>query len=43
MDEAGAYARLNAGDNEENIVITVGAVEKDSSYYCKNSRTKCIQ
>ena len=28
MDEAGAYARLYAGDNEENIVITVGAVEK---------------
>ena len=28
MDEAGAYARLNAGENEENIVITVGAVEK---------------
>ena len=28
MDEAGAYARLHAGDNDENIVITVGAVEK---------------
>ncbi|HEY8804635.1 MAG TPA: ATP-dependent Clp protease ATP-binding subunit ClpA [Clostridium sp.] len=28
MDEAGAYARLNAGDNEEVIVITVGAMEK---------------
>jgi ATP-dependent Clp protease ATP-binding subunit ClpA len=28
MDEAGAYARLYAGDNEENIIITVGAVEK---------------
>lgn len=28
MDETGAYARLNAGDNEENIIITVGAVEK---------------
>jgi len=28
MDEAGAYARLNAGESEENIVITVGAVEK---------------
>ncbi|MBU3188021.1 ATP-dependent Clp protease ATP-binding subunit ClpA [Clostridium bowmanii] len=28
MDEAGAYARLNAEDNEEPIVITVGAVEK---------------
>ena len=28
MDEAGAYARLYAEDNEENIVITVGAVEK---------------
>ncbi|MBU3184668.1 ATP-dependent Clp protease ATP-binding subunit ClpA [Clostridium estertheticum] len=28
MDEAGAYARLYAGDNDENIVITVGAVEK---------------
>lgn len=28
MDEAGAYARLNAQDSEENIVITVSAVEK---------------
>ena len=28
MDEAGAYARLYAGENEENIVITVGDVEK---------------
>ena len=28
MDEAGAYARLNAEDSEENIIITVGAVEK---------------
>ncbi len=28
MDEAGAYARLYAGDNEETILITVGAVEK---------------
>ncbi|MBU3145697.1 ATP-dependent Clp protease ATP-binding subunit ClpA [Clostridium sp. CF012] len=28
MDEAGAYARLNALDSEENIVITVSAVEK---------------
>ncbi|MGH4123336.1 MAG: ATP-dependent Clp protease ATP-binding subunit ClpA [Clostridium sp.] len=28
MDEAGAYARLNAQDSEENIVITEGAVEK---------------
>ncbi|MBK5240080.1 ATP-dependent Clp protease ATP-binding subunit ClpA [Clostridium sp.] len=28
MDEAGAYARLYAEDSEENIVITVGAVEK---------------
>jgi len=28
MDEAGAYARLYAGDNEENIIITVHAVEK---------------
>ena len=28
MDEAGAYARLNAGEKEETIVITVGAIEK---------------
>ena len=28
MDEAGAYARLYAEDSEENIVITVSAVEK---------------
>ncbi|MBW9145445.1 ATP-dependent Clp protease ATP-binding subunit ClpA [Clostridium sp. CM027] len=28
MDEAGAYARLYAEDNEETILITVGAVEK---------------
>jgi ATP-dependent Clp protease ATP-binding subunit ClpA len=28
MDEAGAYARLNAEDSEECIVITVSAVEK---------------
>ena len=28
MDEAGAYARLNAEEVEETIVITVGAVEK---------------
>jgi len=28
MDEAGAYARLYAEGSEENIVITVGAVEK---------------
>ncbi|MFT5872497.1 MAG: ATP-dependent Clp protease ATP-binding subunit ClpA [Clostridium sp.] len=28
MDEAGAYARLNADGSEETIVITVGAVEK---------------
>jgi ATP-dependent Clp protease ATP-binding subunit ClpA len=28
MDEAGAYARLYAEESEENIVITVGAVEK---------------
>ncbi|MBZ9686234.1 ATP-dependent Clp protease ATP-binding subunit ClpA [Clostridium estertheticum] len=28
MDEAGAYARLNAQDSEENIIITVSAVEK---------------
>ena len=28
MDEAGAYARLYAEDNEENIVITEAAVEK---------------
>ncbi|MBU3180247.1 ATP-dependent Clp protease ATP-binding subunit ClpA [Clostridium psychrophilum] len=28
MDEAGAYARLHAGDSEETITITVNAVEK---------------
>ncbi|MGK0465225.1 ATP-dependent Clp protease ATP-binding subunit ClpA [Clostridium sp.] len=28
MDEAGAYARLYSEESEENIVITVGAVEK---------------
>ena len=28
MDEAGAYARLYAKGSEENIIITVGAVEK---------------
>ncbi|MBZ9633925.1 ATP-dependent Clp protease ATP-binding subunit ClpA [Clostridium sp. FP1] len=28
MDEAGAYARLNSEDSEENIIITVSAVEK---------------
>ena len=28
MDEAGAYARLNAVDSEETIIITVGDVEK---------------
>ncbi|GCD10762.1 ATP-dependent Clp protease ATP-binding subunit ClpA [Clostridium tagluense] len=28
MDEAGAYARLNSEDSEENIIITEGAVEK---------------
>ncbi|MCB2294057.1 ATP-dependent Clp protease ATP-binding subunit ClpA [Clostridium algoriphilum] len=28
MDEAGAYARLFAGDNEETIIITANAVEK---------------
>jgi len=35
MDEAGAYARLNAEESDENIVITVNAVEKIISSIAK--------